>query len=193
MQNLEEEDWTQVGQGIMTGSNGVGNDGTSSRNGIGIEPQHQEQTAVYQHDKSCVIRRGDSILLINRRRTRAMVLKFRSIDDCLSFSDRFIQLNPWPTTCNDNSAKTTTRIGGAHATATSAGSTTTNRNNNNRATQAEQEQQQQQEQEQDEVMSYIVRLMHEPSFLQLVHKIENLVTNTTDGNKMLQALDAREL
>ena len=67
------------------------------------------------------------------------------------------------------------------------------RNNNNRATQAEQEQQQQQQQEQDEVMSYIVRLMHEPSFLQLVHKIENLVTNTTDGNKMLQALDTREL
>jgi hypothetical protein len=45
-------------------------------------------------DRSSVLRRGDCILLVSRRRTRAMVLKFLNLRDCQEFSDRFMELNP---------------------------------------------------------------------------------------------------
>jgi hypothetical protein len=45
-------------------------------------------------DRSSVVRRYDCILLVSRRRTRAMVLKFRNLRDCQEFSDRFMELNP---------------------------------------------------------------------------------------------------
>jgi hypothetical protein len=45
-------------------------------------------------DRSSVVRRYDCILLVSRRRTRAMVLKFRNLQDCQEFSDRFMELNP---------------------------------------------------------------------------------------------------
>jgi hypothetical protein len=48
------------------------------------------------NNKSCVIRRDKCILLVSRRRIRAMVLQFASLQDCLEFSDRFIALNPPP-------------------------------------------------------------------------------------------------
>jgi hypothetical protein len=46
------------------------------------------------NDKGTVIRRNDCILLISRTRTKVMVLQFRSLQDCLDFSDRFFALNP---------------------------------------------------------------------------------------------------
>jgi hypothetical protein len=45
-------------------------------------------------NRSSVLRRGDCILLVSRRRTRAMVLKFLNLRDCQEFSDRFMELNP---------------------------------------------------------------------------------------------------
>ena len=41
-----------------------------------------------------VVRRNACILLLSRTRTKAMVLQFRSLQDCFDFSDRFIALNP---------------------------------------------------------------------------------------------------
>ena len=139
----------------------IGTDGTKPRS----EPDQASQKS---NDRSCVVRRGDCILFINRRRTRAMLFKFRSLEECLSFSDRFIQLNPWSTN-----------------TVNAVASASSGRTNSS--------QRSVQQRDQQEVVSYIARLMHEPDFLQLVHKIENLVANTTDGAKMLKALETRDL
>jgi hypothetical protein len=56
----------------------------SANNGVDDDPR----------DRSSVVRRYDCILLVSRRRTRAMVLKFRNLQDCQEFSDRFMELNP---------------------------------------------------------------------------------------------------
>lgn len=47
-----------------------------------------------ERDKGMVVRRNACVLLLSRTRTKAMVLQFRSLQDCLDFSDRFISLNP---------------------------------------------------------------------------------------------------
>ena len=44
-------------------------------------------------EKSSVIRRDRCLLLVSRRRTRAMAIKFKTRGDCLEFSDRFTELN----------------------------------------------------------------------------------------------------
>lgn len=41
-----------------------------------------------------VVRRNTCIVLLSRTRTKVMVLRFRSLQDCLDFSDCFIALNP---------------------------------------------------------------------------------------------------
>jgi hypothetical protein len=44
-------------------------------------------------EQSSVIRRNSSLLLVSRRRTRAMLLNFFSLQECLDFSDQFTKLN----------------------------------------------------------------------------------------------------
>lgn len=44
-------------------------------------------------EKSSVIRRNNCVLLVSRRRTRAMLLKFKSLKDCLEFCDQFSEMN----------------------------------------------------------------------------------------------------
>jgi hypothetical protein len=41
-----------------------------------------------------IIRRNRCILMLSKSRTKVMVLRFYSLQDCLDFSDRFIELNP---------------------------------------------------------------------------------------------------
>jgi hypothetical protein len=44
--------------------------------------------------RATIIRRDRCMLMLSKSRTRAMVLRFYSLQDCLDFSDRFISLNP---------------------------------------------------------------------------------------------------
>jgi hypothetical protein len=119
-------------------------------------------------ERSMVVRRGYSILLISRRRTRAMVLKFQSQEDCLEFSDRFIELNPkvpLDTTTEDSSSSA--------PISSPAGEIA-------------------RDQEQQEVVSNIARLLHDDDFLKFIHKLETYVANTTDGAKIFEALEMRD-
>ena len=107
--------------------------------------------------KSSVVRRGSCVLLVSQRRTRAMVLRFESLQDCLEFNDRFAELNPplasIPTEVSPQSS----------------------------------------EAQQEQVISYVARLLHDKEFLGFVHKLESHLTNTTDGEKLLEGLEERNL
>jgi hypothetical protein len=125
-------------------------------------------------DKSCVIRRDHCILLVSRRRTRAMVLQFSSVQDCLDFSDRFVELNPPPAMLSPPT------------------NTTTGTNDDVIAPEAA-IQIAAQPAQQEEVVSYLARLLHDDSFLGLVHKLETYLGNTTDGAHILEGLATRNL
>jgi hypothetical protein len=49
------------------------------------------------------------------------------------------------------------------------------------------------EQEQQEVMSFVVHLLHDGDFLRFVNKVEAFVRNTVDGAKILEGLETRDL
>lgn len=118
-------------------------------------------------DKSCVIRRDHCILLVSRRRTRAMVLQFSSVQDCLDFSDRFVELNPSPAMLSPTITNVISPEAAIQVAAQPA--------------------------QQEEVVSYLARLLHDDSFLGLVHKLETYLGNTTDGAQILEGLATRNL
>ena len=46
---------------------------------------------------------------------------------------------------------------------------------------------------QQEVVSWIVKMLHDKSFLSYVHKIENYINETEDGMEILKGLEQAEL
>jgi hypothetical protein len=141
-------------------------------------------------DKSFLVRRGDRILIVSRRRTRAMLLQFRSLEACLAFSDCFLRLNPPPAATPLAITRTTTLAG--------ITSTTTTTNRNSAVARAATSRRsvavgQQDATHHQEVGWYMARLMHDAEFLQLVHCMETAIAQTPDGAKMLQALETRDL
>ena len=49
------------------------------------------------------------------------------------------------------------------------------------------------EKEQREVVSWIVKMLHDKSFLSFVHKIENYIIETEDGMQILKGLEQADL
>jgi hypothetical protein len=122
-----------------------------------------DESNSFNNNKSCVIRRDKCILLVSRRRIRAMVLQFASLQECLEFSDRFVALNPPPPPPPPlNTADTTTVPQPAAGLA-----------------------------EQEEVVSHVARLLHDQDFLGFVNKLEDYLANSTDGAKILEGLEQR--
>jgi len=130
-----------------------------------------------QTDQGTVIRRDDKILLISKRRARALLLQFQSLEDCLAFSDRFIGFNP------------------KHPSVASP-------RNEDPITDESRDSSQQEgeaklpivrEEEHKEVVSWVTRLLHDEDFLSYVHKIETYIADTEDGALILQGLEHREL
>ena len=114
-------------------------------------------------DRSFVVRRHDCILLVSPRRTRAMVLKFRSLQDCQELSDRFMELSSRPRVLTPTSSEQDMAAEPAN------------------------------EQDQQEIMSHVVHLLHDEGFLRFVNKVESFVENTVDGAKILEGLETRDL
>lgn len=65
-----------------------------------VIPELHQKFSLHNDDneQGTMIRRNNSILLLSRTRTKAMVLQFQSLDDCLRFADRFQELNMPPQT-----------------------------------------------------------------------------------------------
>jgi hypothetical protein len=125
-------------------------------------------------DQGTVIRRDDKILLTSKRRMRALLLQFQSLQDCLDFSDRFLMMNnpPLPLSsfdeedvaaCAQNDLE---RIHGRQPASSD---------------------------EQEQVVSYITRLLHDEEFLRFVHKVETYIARTDDGSKILRGLEELDL
>lgn len=119
-------------------------------------------------DRGTVIRRDNKILLVSKRRARALLLEFPSLEDCLGFSDQFVRLNPRKPLVplskknkNGKKRKTPPAVVG--------------------------------EKEQREVVSWIVKMLHDKSFLSFVHKIENYIAETEDGKQILKGLEQADL
>lgn len=112
-------------------------------------------------DRTYVIRRDRCILMVSKRRMRALVLQFRTLQDCLDFSDKFLELNPFERIEEQDKAN--------HQVASSRPAGLA---------------------DQEEVVSYMARMLHDQDFLGFVHKIETYMKNTTDGIQLLDSLAA---
>ena len=126
-------------------------------------------------DRGTVIRRGDKILLISKRRARALLLQFQSMEDCLAFSDYFVRLNPKPflelSSRNEDMIHNDQSL---HSFQQQNGETTLPIVG---------------DEGHREVVSWIVKMLHDKCFLSYVHKIENHITQTEDGLQILQGLE----
>ncbi len=132
-----------------------------------------------EKDKGSVIRRDNKILLVSKLRARALLLEFQSLEDCLAFSDQLVRLNPkkllspMPQTdigvCNDLSTIDSRLQNGKTPRAVVG------------------------DEGHREVVSWIVKMLHDKSFLSYVQKIENYITETEDGLQILKGLEHGDL
>ena len=120
--------------------------------------------------KHCVIQRDSCILLVSQKRTRALVLQFKNREDCLAFSDRFLELNQHPTPTDHSEVQGASLPAPQAAPEVEAGLD-----------------------EQERIVSYIARLLHDKEFLKFTHKLETFLSNAEDGEKILEGLENRDL
>lgn len=138
-------------------------------------------------DKSSVIRRNNCILLVSRKRTRAMMLKFASLKDCLDFSDRFCEINH-PSFADTNKDDLAAKESRHRRTIDPSHDHAVAEEYHNDQT-AESQPTSVRIEDQEQVLSHIVQLVHNPEFMEFVHKLENYIGSCTDGAKLLQALE----
>ena len=131
-------------------------------------------------DQGTVIRRDDKILLVSKRRARALLLRFRSLEDCLQFSDLFVRLNPRPSTTSSipSSARKEDAIANAR------GSRQENDGSEEGLVVGESIHK--------EVVSWVVKLLHDKCFLTYAQKIEQYIAETEDGMQILLGLGERD-
>ncbi|KAG7346353.1 hypothetical protein IV203_005421 [Nitzschia inconspicua] len=180
----------------------------------------QKWTLRNDTDTGTIIRRDDKILLRSKGRARVLMLQFTSLEECLSFADRFVALNPMYDTSTVAAARNNTSSGGNPTKAVglatfNAGEDSSVQGEGGTGGQPAQRQlasttivspastmatrgvappsSVDPDAEQRAVNGMIARLLHDRDFLQFVHKIEKYVLNTEDGSKMLQGLQGRDL
>ena len=130
-------------------------------------------------DQGTVIRRDEKIILVSKRRARALLLRFQSFEECLAFSDDFVRLNQklplLPSVRNEK------------------------KNENNQSLDTSQQQCGMKrlsipgDKSHRKIVSWIVKMLHDKYFLNYVAKIENYITETEDGIQMLRGLDRSEM
>lgn len=119
-------------------------------------------------------RRGDQIYCPSRSSSGtsgALILKFRSKDECIAFFDRLVALNPTKTNRlnTDHTATRKRRMNPAIGLSSYKDDVSVKRRKGN-------------------VMSYLVRLLHDDSFLKFVNDIEDTLMSTQDGAAILAAM-----
>jgi hypothetical protein len=126
---------------------------TSSRKGS----QEEDES------RSVVVRRRSNIFISSNQGLKALVLKFRSEQDCLEFADRFMVLNPPKLISKEGD--TAAEIGG--------GNLTRHVDSNDQS---------------QEVLFYIARLLHDQDFVDYVNNLESCLASSADGAKILEVL-----
>jgi hypothetical protein len=127
---------------------------TSSRKGS----QEEEDES-----RSVVVRRRSNIFISSNQGLKALVLKFRSEQECLEFADRFMTLNPPKLLSKE----------GDTAVESGAGNLARHVDSNDQS---------------QEVLFYIARLLHDQDFVDYVNNLESCLSSTADGAKILEVL-----
>jgi hypothetical protein len=140
-------------------------------------------------DQGTVIRRDDKILLTSKRRVRALMLQFQSLQDCLDFTDHFLLLNNPPQHHRLWSSSTSSLLDDNKAVVVAAAWGGAERESQPRFYR----QQPASSEEQEQVVAHITRLLHDDEFLRFVHKVETYIARTDDGAKILTGLEERDL
>ena len=96
--------------------------------------------------------------MLSKSRLKVMVLRFDSLQDCLDFSDRFIELNPPPMD-----------------------------------EEVQPQDPDEREADRETVTAHLVRLMHDPSFTTFVRNVEEVISSSTDGTRLLESWADNEL
>jgi hypothetical protein len=155
------------------------------------QQEHIQNSTNNNNDKnhgSVIVRRRDRILIAQP--TRALVLRFRTLRDCLDFCDRLIELNPVcldrsvPSVSTTAASKSASETPLPTATTTPQGSgiltsTTTKNFHNDASIQTR------------EILSCVGRLLCDPDFSHLVNRLEEVVMQSEDGRSLLEALVAQ--
>ena len=110
------------------------------------------------NNKATIIRRDRCLLMLSKSRLKVMVLRFDSLQDCLDFSDRFIELNPPPMD-----------------------------------EEVQPQDPDEREADRETVTAHLVRLMHDPSFTTFVRNVEEVISSSTDGTRLLESWADNEL
>eukprot|EP00525_Craspedostauros_australis_P013959 CAMPEP_0198113622 /NCGR_PEP_ID=MMETSP1442-20131203/5250_1 /TAXON_ID= /ORGANISM="Craspedostauros australis, Strain CCMP3328" /LENGTH=273 /DNA_ID=CAMNT_0043770763 /DNA_START=304 /DNA_END=1125 /DNA_ORIENTATION=- len=139
-------------------------------NNNGNDDQHDDggKSTTKPADKTTMIQRGDCILLVSnssqQRQPRAMVMRFRSRQECHGFSAAFLRHNPPKRSLAvpSSSSRENTVITRQHRP---------NKQQHNHC-----------------VMSHVTRLLHDSSFLSFVSNLESHIVNSDDGSKMMEEL-----
>jgi hypothetical protein len=118
--------------------------------------------------RSVVIRRRSNIFISSNQGLKALVLKFRSEQDCLEFADRFTALNPPKVLSTEGDA----------ASESGGGNLTRHVDSNDQS---------------QEVLFYIARLLHDQDFVDYVNSLESCLASSADGAKILEVLTEASL
>mmetsp|Transcript_15297 Transcript_15297/g.22420 ORF Transcript_15297/g.22420 Transcript_15297/m.22420 type:complete len:310 (-) Transcript_15297:168-1097(-) len=178
------------------------------------QPRSQQQMEVH----TTVVRRKDTILL-SKGGFGAIVFQFKSTADCISFSDRLVELNAEYCLNSNSNSNSSCDYDAAHSKkrkmmmlrgnhhpkdkdhsldhanrTPSASCTKTNINGPPQEQQQQQQQQQHHRQQHGEensfaIQSYMVHLLHDRDFLGFVDRVEESLSSNADCMKMLQALE----
>jgi hypothetical protein len=149
-------------------------------------------------DKSLVVRRGDKILFVSRRRTRAMMLQFESLAECLSFTDRFLMLNhphhrrvAYQSHKADVNVNTTTDGPSSTITLTTTKAVGSGPcSSDPRPISSDLHRQQQQK---EDGAAYLVQLIHDETFLRTVGRLEQMLLSSNEGRQILEGAAKRDL
>jgi hypothetical protein len=113
--------------------------------------------------RSVVIRRRSNIFISSNQGLKALVLKFRSEQDCLEFADRFTALNPSQILSTEEN----------QAVESGGGNLTRHVDSDDQS---------------QEVLFYIARLLHDQDFVDYVNNLESCLASSADGAKILEVL-----
>ena len=132
-----------------------------------------------------VVRRNDSILLTSKKRSRSILLKFPSVRECIEFSDELLRLNR-PLQVRPMTAPAPLPEG---AVTPGASQKSMKELLKEEETSTEKEvtylDPLSVELQRNDVNSYLVRLLHDESFIRYTHKIEEMMSD--DTARILQA------
>jgi hypothetical protein len=140
------------------------------------QQQEQQHTQNSNSPGSVVVRRRDRILIAQP--TRALVLRFRTLRDCLDFCDRLVELNP--VSLDRPVPSVSTAVTDIPVNSGILTTATNTQNNNHTVNQTR------------EILSCVGRLLCDPDFSHLVNRLEEVVMQSEDGRSMLEALVAQK-